>query len=126
MELSLKLILYGIALVAVATGLNVLVGGAPAIPGATTGVEASVDNELRFFAVFWMAYGAFCVWVARNIKQQHFFIPYIALVFLLGGVGRLISYFMVGPPASILIPAMVLEFVLPVIIYGLYRKSMYC
>ncbi len=43
-----------------ATGLNVLIGGAPAIPGAVPGTEATVDNELRFFSVFWLAYGGFC------------------------------------------------------------------
>jgi hypothetical protein len=41
------------------TGLNVLIGGAPAIPGATAAVEACVDNELQFFSVLWLAYSAF-------------------------------------------------------------------
>ncbi len=105
-----------------ATGLNVLIGGAPAIPGAVPGTEATVDNELRFFSVFWLAYGGFCFWVARNIQCEHRFIPVIALAFFVGGVGRLISMLSGGPPAAILIPAMILEFIIPLIIYGLYRK----
>jgi len=122
MESTIKYILYAISLVALGTGLNVLIGGASAIPGATGGVEATVDNELRFFAMFWIAYGAFCFWVARNIAEQYFFVPFIALVFFLGGMGRLISILSVGPPASILIPAMILEFVIPIVIYVVYRK----
>jgi len=122
MESTLKYILYAIALVALGTGLNVLIGGASAIPGATGGVEPTVDNELRFFSMFWVAYGAFCFWVARNIKEQYFFVPCIALVFFLGGVGRLVSTLSVGSPASILIPAMILEFVFPIVIYVVYRK----
>lgn len=122
MESVLRYILYAIALVAVVTGLNVLIGGAAAIPGATAGVEATVDNELRFFSMFWLAYGAFCFWIARNLKEQLFLVPFVALVFFLGGVGRLISTLVIGPPASALIGAMVLEFVVPVAVYVIYRN----
>ncbi|MFT7372877.1 MAG: hypothetical protein ACI9T9_001569 [Oleiphilaceae bacterium] len=122
MESTLKYILYAIALVVAITGLNVLFGGASAIPGSTGGAEATVDNELRFFSVFWLAYGGFCFWVARNIQAQYTFIPPIALAFFIGGLGRLISMLSVGSPATILIPAMILEFVIPIIIYGIYWK----
>ncbi|KZY35349.1 hypothetical protein A3752_19740 [Oleiphilus sp. HI0081] len=123
MESTLKYILYALALVVAITGLNVLFGGASAIPGSTGGAEATVDNELRFFSVFWLAYGAFCFWVAQNIQAQYKFIPSIALVFFIGGLGRLISILSVGPPASVLIPAMILEFVIPIAIYGIYWKK---
>ena len=122
MEATLKYVLYAMSLVAILTGVNVLVGGAEAIPGASGAVEATVDNELRFFSVFWLAYGGFCFWVARNIQEQSFFVPFIALVFFLGGVGRLVSTLVIGTPASILIPAMILEFVIPVVLYVCYRK----
>lgn len=122
MESTLKYILYAIALVVAITGLNVLLGGASAIPGAVGGTEATVDNELRFFSVFWLAYGGFCFWVARNIQAQHTFIPLIALAFFVGGLGRLMSMLTVGTPAAVLIPAMILEFVIPIIIYSIYWK----
>lgn len=122
MESSLKYILYLMALVVAITGLNVLFGGASAIPGSADRVEATVDNELRFFSVFWLAYGAFCFWVAKNIQAQYKFIPFIALAFFIGGVGRLISILSVGLPASILIPATILEFVIPIVICGIYWK----
>jgi hypothetical protein len=122
MESALKYILYAIALVVAITGFNVLFGGASAIPGSTGGAEATVDNELRFFSVFWLAYGVFSFWVARNVKAQYKFIPAIALAFFIGGLGRLVSMLSVGPPASILIPAMILEFVIPIAIYVIYWK----
>lgn len=122
MESTLKYILYAIAIVVAITGLNVLIGGASAIPGATGAAESTVDNELRFFSVFWLAYGAFSFWVAKNIQAQYKFIPLIALAFFIGGLGRLISMLTMGPPASILIPAMILEFIIPIIIYGIYWK----
>jgi len=122
MESTLKYTLYAIALVAAITGLNVLFGGASAIPGSTGIAETTVDNELRFFSVFWLAYGVFCFWVAKNIQTQFKFIPLLALSFFIGGLGRLISMLSVGPPANILIPAMILEFVIPIFIYGIYWK----
>ena len=123
MESTLKYILYTISLVALATGLNVLIGGAAAIPGASGGVEAVVDNELRFFSMFWVAYGGFCFWAGMNINERNHFIPFIALVFFLGGVGRLVSTLVVGSPGSFLIGAMVMEFVLPLVIYAVYKKQ---
>jgi hypothetical protein len=109
------------ASVALLTGLYVIIGGAAAIPGATIAVETSVDNELRFFAVFWLAYGGFCLWVARNIKARQQFIIFIALVFFLVGMARLCSILLVGIPNNVLLAAMVLEFILPIVIYYLYR-----
>ena len=122
MESALKYILYAIAIVVAITGFNVLFGGASAIPGSSGGAEATVDNELRFFSVFWLAYGVFSFWVALNVKAQYKFIPAIALAFFIGGLGRLVSILSVGPPASILIPAMILEFVIPIAIYVIYWK----
>ncbi len=123
MNSTLKYILYGISLVALATGLNVLIGGSSAIPGVSGTAEAIVDNELRFFSMFWIAYGGFCFWVAMNINERSHFIPFIALVFFLGGVARLLSTLMVGSPGEFLIGAMIMEFVLPLVIYAIYKKS---
>jgi Na+-transporting NADH:ubiquinone oxidoreductase subunit NqrB len=122
MESILKYILYTISLVALITGLSVLVGGAAAISGSSGAVEATVDNELRFFSVYWIAYGAFCFWVAKNLQEQKFFIPLIALVFFVSGIGRLISILLIGPPSNILILVMVLELVMPIAMYVMYRK----
>lgn len=122
MESTLKYILFAISAVALVTGVSVLVGGASAVPGSSGAVEATVDNELRFFSVYWVAFGVLCFWVARNISAQHRFIPFITLFFLLGGVGRLISTLIIGTANPVLVAAMVLEFVLPVVMYVFYRK----
>ncbi len=123
MESTLKYILYTIFLVSLITGLNILIGGSLSVPGATIGAQAQIDNELRFFSMFWVAYGGFCFWVARNIGERINYIPFIAAVFFLGGIGRLFSMIMVGSPGNFLIGAMVLEFVLPIIIYVIYKKT---
>ncbi len=122
MESVLRYLLFIISAVAVVTGVNVFLGGAAAVPGSLGSVEATVDNELRFFSVYWVAFGVVCFWVARNLNTQYSFIPFIALFFFIGGVGRLVSILAIGVPAGILLPAMFLEFVLPVVIYVLYLK----
>ena len=119
----LRFVLSAIAVVALLTGINVLVGGASAVPGAGEPLDPAVDNELRFFSVFWVAYGAFSFWVAKNIKQQMHFVPMLAVIFLLGGFARLLSVFSLGLAHPILTAAMLLEFVLPILIFYLYRKQ---
>ncbi len=123
MGATLKFLLMGIALVAVLSGINVLIGGAAAVPGALGPVSASVDNELRFFAVMWLAFGGFCFWVARRLDTQYFFVPYISGVFFVGGLGRLLSILSMGHPGIILLAAMILELLLPAVMYVLYRKQ---
>ncbi len=119
----IKYMLYAIAIVALLTGLNVVIGGATAIPGVTTAVEASVDNELRFFAVFWLAYGGFCLWVANNLSERQPFVAFIALVFFLAGMARLGSTLLVGNPGNVLLGAMVVEFILPIAVYFFYLRN---
>ncbi|NRB40463.1 MAG: DUF4345 domain-containing protein [Pseudomonadales bacterium] len=123
MESILKYILYTLFVVCLLTGLNILIGGALSVPGATIGVQAQIDNELRFFSMFWLAYGGFCLWVGRDISARNHFIPFIALVFFLGGVGRLFSVLMVGNPGSFLMAAMIVEFVLPLAMFAIYKKQ---
>lgn len=122
MESALKITLYLISLVALITGINAVIGGAASVPGSLGPVEATVDNELRFFAVYWVAYGSFCFWVARNMRTQVSFIPFIALFFFLGGIGRLISIFAIGSPSAVLVSAMILELLLPIAMCFFYVK----
>ena len=119
--LAVKVILNAICLISVLSGLNVIFGGAMAIPGVSA-VEASIDNELRFFAVYWLAYGVFSFWVTRNLSERYNFLPSIAVVFFLSGVARLLSIIFVGDPIFMFIPVMFIELLLPFVIYYLYIK----
>jgi hypothetical protein len=59
---------------------------------------AVMDSELRFYAVLWGAYGLLLIAVARRLEGYGGWVPWLALVFFLGGVGRLLSLLLVGPP----------------------------
>jgi len=124
MEKCLKILLRLIALVAFLTGANIIIGGAAAVPGFEGTLDISVDNELRFFSVFWVAYGGLCIWVTNDFHQRGAFVPFIALVFFIGGLARLVSLVTQGEPSNILMGAMVLEWLLPVLIYFCYKKYM--
>lgn len=121
MKLTLKCTLYLILIISLFTGINALIGGAANIPGATTIADAAVDSELRCLSLFWIAYGIFCFWVARNIDDRARFIPFIALTMLFSGLARLLSILLVGLPGTALFFAMIIEFILSVLLYSSYK-----
>lgn len=124
MKLTLtKSCLYVIFAISLITGIGDLAGGAASIPGATATIAASVDNELRCLTVFWLAFGAFSFWVARNIRARNGFIPAIALVMLVSGAARLLSIVTTGMPPVILFVAMIIEIVISIIIYLGYKNA---
>jgi hypothetical protein len=65
---------YLFALIAFATGAMAFFTGLDVVPDVQH-IEAASDNEFRFFSVYWIAYGCFCFWVARDLKTRHGFIP---------------------------------------------------
>ena len=118
-----KFCLYLVFLVALSTGLGDLIGGVASIPGVSSAIPASVDNELRCLAVFWLFFGVFCFWVVRNLDKRGAFIPAIALTLLVSGLARLLSIVIVGMPSTILFVAMIVEFVISISLYVSHRKT---
>ena len=118
-DVILRYLLIGIFLVATATGLNVIFQGIAGIPESGLITQASVDNELRFMAVFWVAFGVYCLMLSRNVYENKNNIVFVAVVFLCSGVARLLSFVTVGQPIELFIGAMAVELVLPVVLFGL-------
>jgi len=118
-DVILRYLLIGIFLVATATGLNVIFQGIAGIPESGLITQASVDNELRFMAVFWVAFGVYCLMLSRNVYENKKNIVFVAVVFLCSGVARLLSFVTVGQPIELFIGAMAVELVLPVVLFGL-------
>jgi len=118
-DVILRYLLIGIFLVATATGLNVIFQGIAGIPESGLITQASVDNELRFMAVFWVAFGVYCLMLSRNVYENKKNIVFVAVVFLCSGVARLLSFVTVGQPIELFIGAMAVELVLPVVLFVL-------
>lgn len=82
---------------------------------------ATMDNELRFYAALWGAYGVVLVMASTDIAGHLDRIPWLAVVFFAGGVGRAISYVSVGPPHPFFTILMAIELLLPPIILLVWR-----
>jgi hypothetical protein len=83
----------------------------------------TMDSELRFYAPFWGTYGFLVIAVARDLKRLGRWVPWLALVFFLGGVGRAISIAAVGAPHPVFVVLMAIELLLPPILVALWRLA---
>jgi hypothetical protein len=84
---------------------------------------ATMDSELRFYAPFWGAYGLALLAVARDLPARLRFVPPLAALFFIGGVGRAISYVVVGPPHPFFAFLMAIELILPVVFVTLWHSA---
>lgn len=96
---------------------------APDAPPSVGLSGADVDSEMRFYAVLWMAYGGVALWVSRSIKERMRLLRWMLVIFWLGGIGRVISYFAVGAPHPLFILLMWIEVVLPIVLLALTYQS---
>jgi len=84
---------------------------------------ASMDNELRFYSALWGGYGLLLLTAARDIARWDRAIPWLAGVFFVGGVGRVISVLEVGAPHPFFLMLAGAELVLPPVMIGLWLAS---
>ena len=82
--------------------------------------SASSDSELRFYAAFWLAYGLILLRVGNDLRRQGGWIPWLAGVFFLGGLGRVVSWLSLGPPRPFYQALMASELILPVLMILLW------
>lgn len=94
---------------------------------AATGIDdpmdglagANVESELRFYAVFWFAYGWLVISSARALPEGLGRARALLGLFFLGGLGRVLSHFVIGAPHPLFIALMVVELVLPLLLIAL-------
>ncbi|PCI59705.1 MAG: hypothetical protein COB37_11130 [Kordiimonadales bacterium] len=103
-----------------AAALNALVlGPQPVVEGFQ---HVNVDNELRFYSVYWFAYGCVLIATGGNLSKYLSRVPYLAAIFFASGVGRIVSYYSVGAPQELFTSLMGLELALPVLMAVLWRQ----
>lgn len=76
--------------------------------------NSNAESELRFYSVFWIAYGVLLIRAARDLRAQMAYIPVLIGLFFAGGAARLISYFTAGPPHILFVLLMLIELSLPI------------
>ena len=118
MRTLLRVLLAGLGGSAVLIALSILTLGAGATAAAGERVfdalsgwrgpasppwPPTMDNELRFYAALWGAYGVMLLLTARDYAGWAVRVPWLAAVFFVGGAGRAFSW-LVGWRAAPLLP----------------------
>jgi len=92
--------------------------GVVSVPGEAS-AGATVDSRERFYNAIFIGYGLAWIWVARQSPVSLVAVRWLAGIFLLGGVGRLLSLAVHGQPhwfQNVLTP---IELALPLVLFWL-------
>jgi hypothetical protein len=138
MRTLLRVLLGGLGVSAVLIALSILTLGAGATAAAGERVfdalsgwrgpdsppwPPTMDNELRFYAALWGAYGVVLMLAARDYAGWAVRVPWLAAVFFVGGAGRAFSWLMIGAPHPFFLLIMTIELVLPPLLVLLWWRA---
>jgi uncharacterized membrane protein len=88
-------------------------------PSTTPGFgpeNATMDSEARFDAVLFGFLGAAILWCIKNIERKGLYVRFLALAIFTGGLARVLSALVVGPPNTFFLAMMSIELGLPPLI----------
>jgi Domain of unknown function (DUF4345) len=92
--------------------------GIDSVPGEGA-AGATVDSRERYYGAIFFGYGLAWIWAARQSPVPATIVRVLAGVFLAGGVGRLVSLAVYGPPQWFQVGLTVIELVLPPVFWWL-------
>jgi hypothetical protein len=120
MKRMVQIWLAAFGLVCAGIGVAHLLFGSATIVGAGP-VNATVDADLRFYALMFAAYGLAFMWCALDITRRGRTANILGLAFFAGGVARLLSWAAVGQPNWFYVLMIPVELVVPIVNYALIR-----
>jgi hypothetical protein len=83
-----------------------------------------LDSNLRFFGGVWLGLGLALLWTVPSIEQHAILFRWLWVAVFLGGIGRLLSWWVVGAPPVPFIGFLLLEIVgAPLFIYWQWRVA---
>lgn len=107
--------------VVIATGVwSVLIGSDGQIGDAAA--TPDVETEFRFYAVFWIGFGAASLWIAPQVECRPGMVRALAALLFLGGIARGIAWVDEGRPHAFYIVLLALELLIPVAVLLLQRR----
>jgi hypothetical protein len=109
---SLAILAAVFGLVCVGIALAHLVLGPASIPGSIP-VNATMDSEDRFYATLFLGFGVAMVWSSRDLRARAHTFEALMAIFFLGGIARIISMIVVGPPIPFFQLMTLLELLIP-------------
>ena len=122
MTRALRVLMYVMGVACVAIGVMHFALGIHSVPGEGS-AGATVDSRERFYGAVFAGYGLAWIWAVRQAPIPVPIVRWLSGVFLLGGVGRLISMAVSGPPQWFQTVLTVLELVLPPVFFWLVRAG---
>ncbi|MBE0695262.1 MAG: DUF4345 domain-containing protein [Aquamicrobium sp.] len=122
METVLRSVLFVFGVGVIGISLAHIALGPAVIPGSVP-VNATMDSEDRFYAVFFLAYGAAVLWCIRDWRSRLREIRLLMAVFFLGGLARLVSIALVGLPHPFFVAMTAIELALPPLVIWLAARA---
>jgi len=108
--LSLFTALFGLVCAGIA--LVHLAIGPLSIPGSIP-VNATMDSEDRFYATLFLGFGLAAAWTSCDLRSRNGLFLTLMAVFFVGGLARIVSFIMAGPPNAFFEVMTILELVIP-------------
>lgn len=118
MATALRWLAWAMGVACVVIGAYHVVLGIDSVPGETN-AGATVDSRERFYNAIFLGYGLAWIWAARQRPIPAQAVRWLAGIFGLAAVGRVLSLAVHGPPHWFQIPLTVLEVVLPPVFFWL-------
>lgn len=78
------------------------------------GYPAALDNQLRYLSGIYVLVTFLLWWAIPNVEKHGRLLTYVCAALVIGGLGRLISHFAVGPGEPFQFAGMLLELGSPV------------
>lgn len=103
-------------------GLIHIIFGPRSIPGSVP-VNATLDNEDRFYATLFVGFGVAMAWSGRDLAHRSAVFHFLLAVFFAGGLSRLVSIAAVGPPHPLFLILGGVELVMPVLMVLWHRAT---
>ncbi len=118
-NLSLGLATIPLAFMSLAFGAASPVYGEAGMAGVP-----ALDSNLRFFGGMGIGLGAILVWITPSIERRTVLFRAVWICALLGGIGRLVSWALVGaPPMPMVVFTLIEVPLVPVLLYWQHRVT---
>ena len=105
----LRIVVAAAALVPISAGLAGVVYGPAMIPGTPAGESHDLDSHFRYLSGLLLAIGIGYVSTIARIESRSARFQLLTVIVVIGGLGRLISWIITGPPSSVMIAALIME-----------------
>ncbi len=122
MKRATEIWFVGFGLICAGIGVAHLLLGSSSIIGGGS-VNATIDSDLRFYALLFTAYGLTFVWCAADIDRRAPVINVLGAIFFAGGLARLLAWAVSGRPNWFYVLMIPVELLIPLVNYALVRRE---